>query len=207
MQLVLLHSSALHSYSPFYRTQSTSIKLWLKSLGKFHLGSASRIVLNIHPSGKMFPLTMADRLGDYIAGTAIETIETEKLVKQYSSDIVDSVYGQSRPLEEVMADIHKKLKNDNIKMNSFEVEDVYKPSATMDKNIDIWKKSEKVSDGLGAVRAVCSLPLLVVMSCMLIRAHEQVRKSRMREEYTSGTAAPEVSLRNSEVQYAQVSVF
>jgi hypothetical protein len=34
----------------------------------------------------MFPLLMADKLGDFIVGTAIETIETEKLVSEFEED-------------------------------------------------------------------------------------------------------------------------
>jgi len=109
---------------------------------------------NSIPSGKMFPLTMAHRLGDYIAGTAVETIETEKLISQYASDIVENVYGQSRPIEDVMGDIHEKLKSNGVKMNRMEVENVYAQSSTMEDNIEIWKKSDKVSDGRGRVTAV-----------------------------------------------------
>jgi hypothetical protein len=40
----------------------------------------------------MLPLTqVANQLGDYIAGTATETIETEKLISEYSKDVVENV--------------------------------------------------------------------------------------------------------------------
>jgi len=134
-------------------------------------------------AGKMFPLTMANRLGDYIAGTAVETIETEKLISEYADDIVENVYGQSKPLESVMEDIHEKLKEKKVVMNRMEVENVYKPSPMMENNIKLWKKSEKISEGRGKVSAIS--------------------EPRMQEEYSSGKAVPTAELVNAEVEYAQ----
>ncbi|KAJ3501577.1 hypothetical protein NLJ89_g9277 [Agrocybe chaxingu] len=133
--------------------------------------------------GKMFPLTMADRLGDYIAGTAVETIETEKLISEYKASIVEDVYGQSRPLEEVMEEVHNKLKERGVKMNKMEVENVYNTSATTEDNVANWKKAVRVGDGKGKVA--------------------DVDYPRMQEEYSSGARAPTVALTEGTVEYAQ----
>ena len=102
----------------------------------------------------MFPLTLADRLGDYIAGTAIETIETEKLISEYSKDVVENVYGQSKPIEEVMNDVHEKLQKRNHQMSSMTVENPYRQSNTAENNVNNWKSSNKVTDGRHAVSSV-----------------------------------------------------
>lgn len=102
----------------------------------------------------MFPLTLADRLGDYIAGTAIETIETEKLISEYSEDVVENVYGRSRPIEEVMDDVHAKLQGRNHQMSSMSVENPYRQSKTAEVNVNSWKMSNKVTDGRSAVSSV-----------------------------------------------------
>jgi len=106
----------------------------------------------------MFPLTLADRLGDYIAGTAVETIETEKLISEYSKDVVENVYGQSRPIEEVMDEVHAKLEGKGYQMSSMKVENPYQQSYTAEKNVDRWKSSDKVTDGRYMVSSV-STPL------------------------------------------------
>jgi hypothetical protein len=108
----------------------------------------------------MFPLTLADRLGDYIAGTAIETIETEKLISEYSKDVVENVYGQSRPIEEVMDDVHAKLQGRNHQMSSMTVENPYRQSRTAEDNVTSWKTSNKVTDGRYAVSSVSISVLL-----------------------------------------------
>lgn len=134
-------------------------------------------------SGKMFPLTLADRLGDYIAGTAIETIETEKLISEYSKDVVENVYGRSRPIEEVMDDVHAKLQGRNHQMCSMTVENPYRQSNTAETNVARWKSSNKVTDGRYAVASIDG--------------------PRMQQEYASGSKAPELTFGKSSVGYAQ----
>jgi hypothetical protein len=102
----------------------------------------------------MFPLTLADRLGDYIAGTAVETIETEKLISEYSKDVVENVYGQSRPIEEVMDDVHAKLQARKHEMSSMRVENPYQQSNTAELNVDSWKSSNKITEGRYKVSSV-----------------------------------------------------
>jgi hypothetical protein len=48
---------------------------------------------------------MADKLGDDIFGTAIETIETEKL---FENVIVDDVYGAGNSIDKVTNDLQTK---------------------------------------------------------------------------------------------------
>lgn len=53
-------------------------------------------------SGQLLPLRMADKLGDYIVGTAIETIETEDLISQFKNVIVDEVYNNEEKVDDVV---------------------------------------------------------------------------------------------------------
>jgi hypothetical protein len=64
----------------------------------------STYIVLLH-SGKMFLLMMADKLGDDIFGTAIETIETEKL---FENVIVDDVYGAGNSIDKVTNDLQTK---------------------------------------------------------------------------------------------------
>ncbi|KIM43735.1 hypothetical protein M413DRAFT_26047 [Hebeloma cylindrosporum] len=157
-------------------------------------------------SGKLFPLTLADRLGDYIAGTAIETIETEKLISEYSKDVVENVYGQSRPIEEVMDDVHAKLQGRNHQMCSMTVENPYRQSNTAETNVARWKSSNKVVDGRYAVSSVSIPDTSSLWTCHLIVAPAflaQIDGPRMQQEYASGSKAPELTFGKSSVDYAQ----
>ena len=97
---------------------------------------------------------MADKLGDYIAGTAIETIETERLINEYSKDVVDNVYEQSKPIQQVVEEVHAQMKARGKQMKSLAVENVYTPSSKADSNVSIWKKSQSVLIARGEVEEV-----------------------------------------------------
>ncbi|KDR79200.1 hypothetical protein GALMADRAFT_223440 [Galerina marginata CBS 339.88] len=134
-------------------------------------------------SGQMFPLTMADRLGDYITGTAVETIETEKLIQEYKKEVVNNVYEQSKPIEEVMEEVHNMMKQKGVKINTMAVENVYGSSSAAETNANIWKTSDKLSEARDQVT--------------------RIDEPRMKSEYSSGSRAPAVEFKEAEVEYSQ----
>jgi len=104
-------------------------------------------------SGRVFPLLMADKLGDFIVGTAIETIETEKLISEFEQVIVNDVYNNDKPVGDVMGNLQDFIKAKGIKINSVVVEDVYAPSAAATANVNHWYSAGK----LGAARQKVSV--------------------------------------------------
>ncbi|KIM43727.1 hypothetical protein M413DRAFT_443633 [Hebeloma cylindrosporum] len=96
-------------------------------------------------SGKMFPLLMADKLGDYIVGTAIETIETEKLIGEFEQVILDDVYTNAKPIADVAQNLQAFMKERGVKINTLEVENVYNETATTRQNVAYWGAAENLS--------------------------------------------------------------
>jgi Mg-chelatase subunit ChlD len=97
-------------------------------------------------SGKMFSLMMADKLGDYIVGTAIETIETEKLIKEFENVIVDDVYGAGTSIDKVTNDLQEKLNKKGLKLNTMTVDNIYNENPVTKANTNIWYSAKNVSD-------------------------------------------------------------
>ena len=109
--------------------------------------------LFIH-SGKMFSLMMADKLGDYIVGTAVETIETEKLIKEFENVIVDDVYGAGTPIEKVTNDLQEKLNKKGHKLNTMAVDNIYNETAVTKANTNIWYSAKNVTDATKLISPV-----------------------------------------------------
>lgn len=97
-------------------------------------------------SGKMFSLMMADKLGDYIVGTAVETIETEKLIKEFENVIVDDVYGAGTPIDKVTSDLQEKLNKKGFKLNTMAVDNIYNETAATKANTNIWHSAKNITD-------------------------------------------------------------
>ncbi len=123
-------------------------------------------------SGRIFPLLMADKLGDYIVGSAVETIETEKLINEFEQIIVDDVYDKDLSLDTVASNLQDYIKSKGIQLNTVVVEDVYTPSATARSNVSAWASSPIVAAARERVREASigvvkkkSSPLL--MSCLI----------------------------------------
>jgi len=108
----------------------------------------------------MFPLLMADKLGDFIVGTAIETIETEKLISEFEQVIVDDVYNNDKPVEAVVGNLQDFIKAKGIKINSVVVEDVYTPSATAAANVNTWFTASRLERARELVYEVMKNTLL-----------------------------------------------
>lgn len=115
--------------------------------------TVSTYILLLH-SGKMFSLMMAEKLGDYIVGTAVETIETEKLIKEFENVIVDDVYGAGASIEKVTNDLQEKLNEKGVKLNTMAVENIYNETPTTKANTNIWYSAKNITDATKLVSPV-----------------------------------------------------
>jgi len=88
---------------------------------------------------------MAERLGDYIVGTAIETIETEKLIAQFEEVIVDDIYGSDTPMEQVTTKLHRRLADAGVQINTLSVENVYNQSPQSTLNTSVWLNAPMIA--------------------------------------------------------------
>lgn len=105
-------------------------------------------------SGRVFPLLMADKLGDYIVGTVVETIETERLIEEFEKVIVDDVYNKAKPMEAVTQNLQQFIADRGIKMTSMKVEDIYTHSAEAERNRATWGSAPSLAAGRAGVKAV-----------------------------------------------------
>ncbi|TFK19603.1 hypothetical protein FA15DRAFT_167582 [Coprinopsis marcescibilis] len=108
------------------------------------------------PRGRIVPLTNAAQLGNYIVGSAIETLETEDLIGQFEQTILEDVYGQGKSVEEVMDTIQMELDKRKVQVNTLHVEEIYAPSMVADSNTSLWRNAEKLGGARGAVKSVGS---------------------------------------------------
>ena len=95
-------------------------------------------------SGRIFPLLMADKLGDYIVGSAVETIETEKLIHEFEQVIVDDVYNKDQSVDSVAGILQDYIKSKGIRLNTVLVEDVYVPNPTATSNVRAWTAAKSI---------------------------------------------------------------
>lgn len=97
---------------------------------------------------------MADKLGDYIVGTAVEAIDTEKLIGEFEKVIVDDVYTNAVPVEKVAENLQQYMNEKGRKINTIAVEDIYVPYAAAERNRMMWGKASKLSDARGSMQPV-----------------------------------------------------
>ncbi|EAU86957.1 elongation factor-2 kinase [Coprinopsis cinerea okayama7 len=135
-------------------------------------------------SGRMVPLVHAEQLGDYIVGSAIETLETEHLIGQFEKVILEDVYGQGKSVEEVMESVQNELNKRNVQLNTLSVEDIYKPSEVAEKNVSTWAQAFSLSTARENV--------------------QEVSGSRVRESYIPGRAVPGRSAAPAQRQQVQM---
>ncbi|KJA21808.1 hypothetical protein HYPSUDRAFT_202713 [Hypholoma sublateritium FD-334 SS-4] len=112
------------------------------------------IALTKITSGQVFPLLMADRLGDYIVGTAVEAIDTEKLIGEFEKVIVNDVYANAVPVERVAENLQQYMNEKGRKINTFAVEDIYVPYAAAERNRMMWERAGKLSDARGSMQPI-----------------------------------------------------
>lgn len=100
---------------------------------------------------------MADKLGDFIVGTALETIETEKLIKEFEQGIVKDVYENNTPVDKVVHDLQGYIQSKGIQMNRVVMDDVYQPSSMAERNVTTWLTSKNVESGRSSVTPVSTV--------------------------------------------------
>ena len=100
---------------------------------------------------------MADKLGDFIVGTALETIETEKLIKEFEQVIVKDVYENNTPVHKVVHDLQGYIQSKGIQMNRVVVGNVYQPSSMAERNVTTWLTSKNVESGRSSVTPVSTV--------------------------------------------------
>ncbi|KAF9474652.1 hypothetical protein BDN70DRAFT_884582 [Pholiota conissans] len=105
-------------------------------------------------SGQMFPLLLANQLGDYIIGTALETMETEKLVEEFEHIIIDDVYSKDMPVEKVAENLQQFMESKGTKINSVVVDDVYTKNETAMQNQQIWSNAGSLGEARKKVQVV-----------------------------------------------------
>src|SRR5258705_10909192 len=94
---------------------------------------------------------MADKLGDLIVGTALETIETEKLIKEFEKTIVKDVYENGTPLHQVANDLQGYIQSKGIQMNTVVMDNVYQQNPITERNVNTWITSKDVKSGSSSV--------------------------------------------------------
>ncbi|KAF8815518.1 hypothetical protein BYT27DRAFT_7193247 [Phlegmacium glaucopus] len=144
------------------------------SLSKYQNAVDFYTALTQLTNGKIFSLMMADKLGDYIVGTAVETIETEKLIKEFEHVIVDDVYGGDTSIETVTNNLQEKLQQKGLKINTMAVDNIYNETAETRANTNIWHSSKNIADARQNV--------------------SQSRMPRMQREYASKAKTPAMSV-------------
>ena len=100
---------------------------------------------------------MAEKLGDYIVGTAIETIETEKLIAEFEEVIVDDIYGSETPVEQVTDRLHSKLADTGVQINTLNVENIYNESPQSTSNANVWSNATTIAAARPKVVRVSSV--------------------------------------------------
>ena len=100
---------------------------------------------------------MADKIGDFIIGTALETIDTEQLISEFESAIMKDVYENDTPVHEVVNNVQERIRSQGIQMNSVVMEDVYSPSSVAEQNVTTWLMAKNVraaSSNVASVRII-----------------------------------------------------
>jgi len=133
--------------------------------------------------GKIFSLLMADKLGDYIVGTAVETIETEKLIKEFEDVIVDDVYSADTPIDRVTSGLQEKLNQKGFRINTMAVDNIYNETSVTKANTNIWHSAKNIADA---------------------RRHVSIsHKPRVQQRYGSMTSTPNISFASQAVSQQQ----
>jgi Mg-chelatase subunit ChlD len=133
--------------------------------------------------GKIFSLLMADKLGDYIVGTAVETIETEKLIKEFEDVIVDDVYSADTPIDRVTNGLQEKLNQKGFRINTMAVDNIYNQTSVTKANTNIWHSAKNIADA---------------------RRHVSIsHKPRVQERYGSMMSTPNISFASQAVSQQQ----
>ena len=105
-------------------------------------------------AGRIFPLLKADKLGDYIVGTALETIETERLIGEFEQIIVNEVYENNNSIDAVTENLQQKMQERGSKINSINIENAYDETEDSKANVGIWQAATNIKSARGKLKQV-----------------------------------------------------
>lgn len=108
---------------------------------------------------------MADKLGDYIVGTALETIETENLIGEFEQIIVSEVYDNNNSIEAVTENLQKKMQERGAKVNTMNIENVYNDTEASKANVTMWQAAKNIQSVRGRTHRVSLSYLPVGHAC------------------------------------------
>lgn len=104
--------------------------------------------------GRVLPLMMADKLGDYIVGTVVETVETERLIEEFEKVILDDVYNKSQPMEAVAQNLQQFIADRGVQITTMNVEDIYNRSDVSRQNQSAWTGAATIGSARAQVKPV-----------------------------------------------------
>ncbi|PPQ74096.1 hypothetical protein CVT26_006475 [Gymnopilus dilepis] len=103
-------------------------------------------------AGRIFPLLKADKLGDYIVGTALETIETERLIGEFEQIIVNEVYENNNSIDAVTENLQQKMQERGSTINSINIENAYDETEDSKANVGIWQAATNIKSARGKLK-------------------------------------------------------
>ncbi|KJA21812.1 hypothetical protein HYPSUDRAFT_187028 [Hypholoma sublateritium FD-334 SS-4] len=153
-------------------------------------------------SGKMFPLTEAEELGDYVVGTALEAISMEKLIRKYQRNILKSVHSKSKPFTEVVKEIDEKLQRRGAKVQTAYVHDIYTTNAG-ERQKEVWTKADNIAEARKAIGKNPENEYDIYYYDPTIECQEEYGSGPRRKPAASH-AGPSMTVQETAISYSQV---
>jgi hypothetical protein len=100
---------------------------------------------------------IADKLGDYIVGTVVETVETERLIEEFEKVILDDVYNKSQPMEAVAQNLQQFIADRGVEITTMNVEDIYTRSNITMQNQSAWASAPTLNSARANITPVHEL--------------------------------------------------
>ncbi|KAK2462141.1 hypothetical protein APHAL10511_005839 [Amanita phalloides] len=135
-------------------------------------------------SGRLFGLSDVQKLADFIIGGIVETKSIENIAFQKKS-YIQSLAAKRINADDISRQLHADLTAAKVKLDTFDVDDIYASNQTGDDNADVWFKAEKIDK-------------------QTLAKIKDVRGYRIKDEYRNGNKAPSTRLSVKPVSLYQV---
>ena len=147
----------------------------------------------------MTPLLDKTKLADVIIGRVSETVDIQLQAALHRSDIPAQAK-KNASFDSISKAILSRLTAENVRLNKFDIEDVYEHSPDSDANINIWMNVSKLDDVIGAKIKTVGIknPLHARLSLIGL----QITGSPLKPEYR--VKSPQMSLTKVSVTLDQV---
>ena len=151
----------------------------------------------------MTPLLDSAMLADVIVGCVSETLETQHQAALHRQDILAQAK-KNASFDSISKSILSRLKAENVRLNKFNVEDVYEHSPDSNDNINVWINASKLNDETRAkIKTVSVTDILQATRFKLTGL--KITGSRLKPEYrAAGVKQPQASLKETSVTLDQV---